>query len=132
VDQPTGVGAVGCSRSGVARGQRALLSKYLLTYLLTHSSQATFLPEVREFFCVSSVLPEVRECIKDTRPKNQNLSEHVYANKRGCALIDSRVLTVRQSLAACLLACLWNLSLACFHRRGRKEALNMGLIPLST
>ena len=25
VDQPTGVGAVGCSRSGVARGQRALL-----------------------------------------------------------------------------------------------------------
>ena len=25
MDQPTGVGAVGCSRSGVARGQRALL-----------------------------------------------------------------------------------------------------------
>ena len=25
VDQPTGVGAVGCSRSGVTRGQRALL-----------------------------------------------------------------------------------------------------------
>ena len=25
VDQPTGVGAVGCSRSGAARGQRALL-----------------------------------------------------------------------------------------------------------
>ena len=25
MDQPTGVGAVGCTRSGVARGQRALL-----------------------------------------------------------------------------------------------------------
>ena len=66
MDQPTGVGAVGCSRSGVARGQRALLeaddavgdvhsvgvdrrhmliaarrceryvSKYLYSYLLTY------------------------------------------------------------------------------------------------